>query len=81
MLFARYLMVITMLSNNLSSFHYFLDILDGVPLLLDTNQRGNHVFILYLTIMFDKKQTLCSLHKYDNKVLHALSMAVQLCKL
>ena len=39
MLFARYLMVITMLSNNLISFHYFLDILDGVPLLLDTNQR------------------------------------------
>jgi len=40
MLYAGYLMVITMLSKNLNSFYYFLDISDGLHLLLDTNQRG-----------------------------------------
>jgi len=52
MLFARYLMVIVVLSKNLSSFHYFLDISDGVYLLLNTNRRGYYgnlvVFSLFL---------------------------------
>ena len=52
MLFVGYLMVIIVLSKNLSSFHYFLDISYEVHLLLDTNQRGYYdnlvMFSLFL---------------------------------
>jgi len=63
MLFVGYLMVITMLSKNLSSFHYFLDISDGVHLLLDTNQRRYYDSL----VMFNPFLYSLLLHLYPQR--------------
>ena len=63
MLFAGYLMLITMLSKNLSSFHYFLDISNGVHLLFDTNQRGYYDSL----VMFNPFLHSILLHLYPQR--------------
>ena len=89
MLFFGYLMVITMVSKNLSSFHYFLDISDGVHLLLDTYQRGYynrlvmfspflHFILLHLypqrRLMIDDFSFLNTLHWLETFVLFLVSV-------